>query len=194
MSIHNPLRTSPSNRIDTSKSLDDALTPSSPASINSSPTSTTTATAKYATSTFTFFYDNKENIDPYTQQARSRAQNPIPGTLSTLRPALADITPEPVKETLDAANEERGSIFGMKKKLAALKVACDKDRDRENQGPPTVRGSEKKCFVQQNDTMLKTAKTSGSSETRQKKKKTRHKKVFGQRRFGQQSSSLSACR
>ena len=191
ISTHNPLRTSPSNRIDASKSLDDALTPSSPASFNSSPTSTTTATAKYATSTFTFF-NNKENIDPYTQQARSRAQNPIPGTLSTLRPALADITPELVKKTLDAANEERGSIFGMKKKLAALKVACDKDR--ENQGPPTVRGSVKKCFVLQNDTILKTAKTSGSSETRQKKKKTRHKKVFGQRRFGQQSSSLSACR
>ena len=141
--------------------------------------STTPPTTKHTSIKSTYFkihFDNKENVNPLTMTRTSPTHAPIPGTLSTKRHALSDITPAKPAET------SKDTLFGMGKKLKALKIA-----DIENDGKKSTtrtRNNTKNIFFDEN------VASSNKSMSKASKKLNKHKRAFGTQR----RSALSSCR
>ena len=105
---------------------------------------------------------------------------------------MTDITPEPVVEKEGTKNESGSSLlFGMGKKLIALKTALNKeaDIDAENQGPINKHKNNQSIWIQ--DEMV-CSKQGASSKASQKMNKQK-RRAFGSSR-SQRSSQVSACR
>ena len=140
--------------------------------------STTPPTTKHTSIKSTYFkihFDNKENVNPLTMTRTSPTHAPIPGTLSTKRHALSDITPAKPVET---------DFVGMGKKLKALKIADIENGPTTKKSTTRTRNNTKNIFFDEN------VASSNKSMSKASKKLNKHKRAFGTQR----RSALSSCR
>ena len=143
--------------------------------------STTPPTTKHTSIKSTYFkihFDNKENVNPLTMTRTSPTHAPIPGTLSTKRHALSDITPAKPAET------SKDTLFGMGKKLKALKIADIENGPTTKKSTTRTRNNTKNIFFDEN------AASSKKTMSKASKKLNKHKRAFGTQR----RSALSSCR